>query len=291
VKRIVGQLPALQRISKHVYWLPPGPPDRPSLCAVAGELRTVMLDAGASAAHARLFLDGLAAEGIAPPSHVAFTHSHWDHVFGAAALDAQVIAQALTATALTELAATDWSDEALDTRVAAGVVSPGHAANVKAELPAPRDVQVAPADIVFRDGLDLELGGATVRVRHVGGDHASDSCVMYVEPDRVLFLGDCLYDSPDGRLTRERMLPLLDAVLGFGAELHVDGHSDDVIPRTELEAFADKVRLAERLVRAVATHGSRPEEEKVLASARETGTEPDEDLVLYVRAFIAGYGA
>jgi len=77
-------LPALHRISDRVYWLPPGPPDRPSLCAVVGERRTVMLDAGASAAHARLFLDGLAAEGAATPSYVALTHSHWDHVFGAA---------------------------------------------------------------------------------------------------------------------------------------------------------------------------------------------------------------
>ena len=245
-----------------------------------------MLDAGASAAHARLFLAGLTAEGAATPSLVAFTHSHWDHVFGAAEIGAPVIAQTLTAAALNELEATDWSDEALDRRVAAGVVSAGHASNVKEELPSPREVEVAAADIVFRDGLDVELGGATVRVRHVGGDHAADSCVMYVEPDRVLFLGDCLYDSPDGRLTPERMLPLLDAVFEFGAELFVDGHSEVVIPRAELNSLADKVRRAESMVRAAATEGIQPEEEAVLAKAAE---EPEEDLVAFVRAFIAGY--
>jgi glyoxylase-like metal-dependent hydrolase (beta-lactamase superfamily II) len=283
---------ALRRISRRVYWLPPGPPDRPSLCAVVGERRTLMLDAGASAAHARLFLDGLAAEGVAPPSYVALTHSHWDHVFGATEVGAQVIAQALTAEALTELVATDWSDEALDRRVGAGVVSPGHAANVKEELPSPRDVRVAPADIVFRDGLDIELGGATVRVRHVGGDHAADSCVMYVEPDRVLFLGDCLYDSPDGRLTPELVFPLHDAVRGFGAELYVEGHGAAVIPRAELEALAVKVRHAESTVRGIAAQGTLPEEETALARVREhTGEDPDEDMVLFVRAFIAGRNA
>ena len=50
-----------------MYWLPPAKPDRPSLCAVVGEHATLMLDAGASDAHARLFLDALAAEGVAPP--------------------------------------------------------------------------------------------------------------------------------------------------------------------------------------------------------------------------------
>jgi glyoxylase-like metal-dependent hydrolase (beta-lactamase superfamily II) len=215
----------MQRISDRVYWLPPAPPDRPSLCVVVGDRRTLMLDGGSSAAHARLVLDRLAAEGVAPPSYVAITHSHWDHVFGAAEFDAPVIAHALTAETLVELAATDWSDEALDRRVADGEVSAAHAAHVKEELPAPRDVHVAPADIVIGDGLDLDLGGATVRIRHVGGDHAADSCVMYVESDGLLFLGDCLYDSP----------ALYDTVRSFGAQLYVDGHSDAPLRPRELE--------------------------------------------------------
>ncbi|MGH3080868.1 MAG: MBL fold metallo-hydrolase [Gaiellaceae bacterium] len=218
-----------------MYWHPPGSPDRPSLCAVAGDRRTVWLDAGSSAAHARVFLDWLSGEGVDPPSLVAFTHSHWDHVFGAAELSAIVIAHSLTAAALHELAAADWSDEALDRRVAGGEASAAHAGHVKEELPSPRDVQIAPADVVFENGLDMELGGVTVRVRHVGGDHAPDSCVMYVEPDGVLFLGDCLYEAPSGGLTAERALPLHEAVLGFGAELFVEGHSETVLSRAEVE--------------------------------------------------------
>jgi glyoxylase-like metal-dependent hydrolase (beta-lactamase superfamily II) len=157
-------------------------------------------------------------------------------VFGADELEAIVIAHSLTADALHELALTDWSDEALDRRVAAGDVSAAHAQNVKEELPSPRDVRIPPADVVFQDGLDVELGGVTVRVRHVGGDHALDSCVMYVEPDSVLFLGDCLYDAPGGALTAERALPLHESVLSFGAALFVEGHEENVLIRAELEA-------------------------------------------------------
>ena len=280
----------LERISEHVYWLPPTKPDRPSLCAVVGADSTLMLDGGSSDAHARLFLDALAAEGAAPPSAVALTHSDWDHVFGAAEVGAPVIAHRLTDARLAELAAAAWSDEALDARVAAGVKSPEHAANVRAELPAPRQVRVARADTVFDDGLDLELGGVTVRVRHVGGDHAADSSVMFVEPDRLLFLGDALYESSGGEaggaartLTIERAFPLIDAVLGFDAELYVEGHTDTVMPRAEAVGLIEQIRWAGTLV------GTVPNEAAALAAAREElGAEPDEFRTDLVRAFVAG---
>ena len=261
----------LTKISEHVYWMPPGPPDRPSICAVVGERRTLMLDAGSSSAHTRAFVDALMSEGVAHPTAVVYTHSHWDHVFGGAELGALVIAHASMAERLLELAATDWSDEALDRRVAAGHDSPQHAANVKEELPSPRTVEVAPADVLFEDELELELGGVTVRVRHVGGDHCAESSVMHVEADRFLFLGDCLYASPAGVLTAELAFPLYDTILGFDAELYVEGHSTSVLPRREVEALREKLRAAEQAVREGAT----------LA-------EPDEDTEHFLQAFRAG---
>jgi glyoxylase-like metal-dependent hydrolase (beta-lactamase superfamily II) len=280
----------LRRISEHVYWLPPAKPDRPSLCAVVGEGSTLMLDAGASDAHARLFLDALTAEGVAAPTSVALTHSDWDHVFGAAEVGARVIAHRLTDAGLAELAATDWSDEALDARVAHGVKSPEHAANVKAELPAPRRVRVARADTLFDEGLDVDLGGVTVRVRHVGGDHAADSTVMFVEPDRLLFLGDALYESTGGEaggvartLTVERMFPLLEAVLAFDADLYVEGHTEAVVSRAEAAELARQIRWAGELVAAAV------DEQAALAAARETlGEEPNELQTELIGAFAAG---
>jgi glyoxylase-like metal-dependent hydrolase (beta-lactamase superfamily II) len=261
----------LTKISEHVYWMPPGPPDRPSVCGVVGDRRTLMLDAGSSDAHTRAFLDALSAEGAARPSAVVYTHSHWDHVFGGTELGGYVIAHALTAERLIELAALDWSDVGLDQRVAAGQASPEHAAHVKEELPAPRTVVVAPADIVFQEGLVIELGGATVRVRHVGGNHSAESCVMYVEPDRVLFLGDCMYDSPAGVLTAELAFPLHDAILGFDAELYVEGHSESVLSRSDIEGMTEKMRWAEQAVRE--------------GSATRA---PDEDIDFFVQAFRTG---
>jgi glyoxylase-like metal-dependent hydrolase (beta-lactamase superfamily II) len=261
----------LTKITDHVYWMPPGPPDRPSVCAVVGDRRTLMLDAGSSSAHTQEFLDALSAKSAARPSAVVYTHSHWDHVLGGAELGGLVIAQVSTAERLIELAGRDWSDEGLDRAVAAGHASPQHAADVKQELPSPRTVEVAPADIVFQNGLDIELGGVTVRVRHVGGNHSAESCVMHVEPDRVLFLGDCMYDSPAGVLTAEVTFLLHDAILAFDAEHFVDGHGTSVLSRPELEELIEKMRLAERAVR----------EGSAIAN-------PDEDTEYFVQAFRAG---
>jgi glyoxylase-like metal-dependent hydrolase (beta-lactamase superfamily II) len=271
---------AVRAISEHVYWLPPAPPDRPSLCAVVGTRRTLMLDAGSSAAHARSFLEGLRDEGVTPPSLVVLTHSHWDHVFGAAELGVPVVAHARTAAYLDEHAQLDWSDEALDARLAAGEVTQFHVDNVRQELPSPRDVSIAPADIVFSDSLTFDLGGVTVRAQHLANDHTDDGCVLFVLPDRVLFLGDAIYDSPSGSLTTSVVLPLLDALLELGPEHVVEGHGDAVLSRVEFEDFAATMRRAGTLAERLG-----PDEDAILA---ELGGPADGDTTDIVRAFARG---
>ena len=261
----------LTKISQHVYWMPPGPPDRPSVCAVVGARRTLMLDAGSSENHIREFLDALSRESAVRPSAVVYTHFHWDHVFGGAHVGGLVIAHALTADRLIELARMDWSDEGLERRVAAGLASPQHAAHIKQELPSPRSVEVAPADILFQDRLDIELGGVSVHVRHVGGDHSADSSVLYVEPDRVLFLGDCLCDSPEGILTRELAFPLHHAILLFDAELYVEGHHESVSSRSDMASLIEKARFAEQAVREGAATGVRDDETDSFVKAFRAG--------------------
>lgn len=220
-----------EQVSEHVWWMPPGPPDRPSLCAVVGNRWTLALDAGSSRAHTREFLAGLPAR----PAAVAYTHSHWDHVFGGVEIGGLVIAHALTAERLAEMALRDWNDEA-------NVPAP-----LREELPAPRVVEIAPADVIFDERLELDLGGVRVSIEHVGGDHCDDACLMLVEPDALLFLGDCLCPSPrEEKLTRELALPLYDRVLAYPAELYVEGHHAAVTTRAEFEALVETARAASR---------------------------------------------
>ena len=220
----------VEQITEHVWWLPPSDPDRPSLCAVVGERWTLALDAGSSPAHISEFLAGLPNR----PAAVAYTHSHWDHVFGGVEIGGLVIAHTLTARKLDELAQVDWSDEA------------NVSDDMRQELPAPRVVEIAPADIVFAERMDLDLGGVRVAIEHVGGDHCDDACVMLIEPDALLFLGDCLCASPAEVLTVERALPLYERILAYPAEHYVEGHHPAVTGRAEQEELIGKARAAAR---------------------------------------------
>lgn len=275
----------LKKISEHVYWMAPGAPDRPSLCAVVGSRYTLMLDAGASAAHAQLFLDALAAQGVTAPHFVALTHWHWDHVFGAKTVNVPIIATGATTTQLRVLAGYEWTDEALDQRVATGEEIAFCAENIKLELPIPRQIEIAIPDVAFDKRLDLQLGDVRCQLLHVGGDHAEDSCIAFIEPDRILFLGDCLYDAiyaPVRHYTVERLFPLLDTVLGFDAQTFIEGHNPSMMSRSEFEVLAGKMRTAGQLVERFGT-----DEQAILAHVDQP---MDEDTREFVQAFIAGKG-
>ena len=96
---------------------------------------------------------------------------------------------------------------------------------------------------------------------------------MYVEPDRVLFLGDCLCDSSAGALTSELAFPLFDTILGFDAAIYVEGHHSLISSRADIECLNQKMRFAESVVR----EGS------------GIGVTDDEDTQSFLGAFRAGH--
>lgn len=275
----------VRQISKHVYGMKAGKPDRPSLCAVVGTRHSLMLDAGASDAHTRLFLDGLKAHGVRMPEWVVLTHWHWDHVFGAAETGLPVIAHALTAEGLAVMGRQLWDDGALDARVASGEEIAFCADNIKLELPEPRHVRIAQPGIVFTDSLDFDLGGVQVHVRHVGGDHAADACVAYVEEDGLLFLSDCLYDdiyAEKRTFTREKALPLIETILDFKADIIIEGHNPEPVGR---DAFVRQMELMRRAAEISAQF--RGDEAAIQAAFPEM--QGNEDWTWYVESFCAGY--
>lgn len=275
----------MEKISEHIYWQPPGEPDRPSLCAVVGSNRTLLLDAGSSGAHLRIVLDGLKQRGIDPPSLIALTHWHWDHVFATGEIDAPVIAHEQTAVELERLAGYDWDDAALDARSAAGIMV-FSGAHIKEELPTPRVVRIAPAAITFKDSLTVHLGGVSCRIHHVSGDHSEDSCVIYVEQDRVLFLGDCLYDAvyaPVRHYTPEKLIPLIDRLNAFDVDQYVGGHNPTIVGKPEFVDMTSQMRAAAEIVQRVGK-----DEAAVFAAARERFGELTEDNEYDLRALLAG---
>jgi glyoxylase-like metal-dependent hydrolase (beta-lactamase superfamily II) len=242
----------LNQIGPHVYWLPPdSTTDRPVLGAVAGERSTLLVDAGNSPAHARLFLAELARLRVAPPQFLVLTHWHWDHIFGAATIALPTLAHQETRRRIAEMAGWEWSDDALDERVAAGVEIEFCRDMIKAELPDRTDLMLRPPDIAFTGQVELDLGGVSAQLIHVGGDHAADSTIVYIPEERVVFMSDCLAPDlyhPQRRYTTRRLFPLIDQLLNCEADFYLMGHNPEPVSRVELVTYTGRLKLVGQLV-------------------------------------------
>ena len=276
-----------RKITDHVYWMAPAAPDRPSLCAVVGAEGVAMLDAGASCAHARQFLQELESHGVAHPDYLLLTHWHWDHVFGAVAVGGELIAHRGTAEKLATLSLRDWSDAGLERQVASGLETPLGAENIRIEMPEPRTVRVTPPHVVFEDQLELRLGGVTCQIIHVGGDHSADSSVVLVSPDRALFLGDCLssvFYAEKPYYTLDGLSGVLDKLERIDADLYIEGHEPAALPREAFLQELEKMRAAVRIVDEAGADEARAFD----VARRKLNRSPDEDEETYIQGLIVG---
>jgi glyoxylase-like metal-dependent hydrolase (beta-lactamase superfamily II) len=279
---------SLNRVSSHVYWLSPdSTTDRPILRAVTGARGTLLVDAGNSPAHARSLLRELAQRHLPAPTFAMLTHWHWDHVFGASALDLPTFAHDETRRCVSVMASLDWSDAALDQRVADGVEIAFCRDMLKAELPDRSGITLRPPDIAFSTQVELDLGGVTCQIVHVGGDHAPDSSVVYVVQDKIMFLGDCIYDDlyhGPPRLTTTALFPLLDRLLGYDVEHYLPAHHTEPLSRAQL---ADEATLLKAIGRAVEAQGQ--DRQSILTRLPDVlGTAIGDEQAEIVDAFLAG---
>jgi glyoxylase-like metal-dependent hydrolase (beta-lactamase superfamily II) len=219
----------LEKLTDKFYYLTPiSETDRPILGVVIGEKKTLMIDAGNSEAHARYFLDELSKQQIPTPELVVLTHWHWDHIFGISALpSATSFSSKQTKIEMEKLVPLSWSDMALDERVKAGSEIEFCATCIKKEFGENRDIAITLPEITFESRMEIDLGGVTCILEHVGGDHAADSVVVFMKEERILFLADCIYPdifSEKRNYTIDRVLQLVEKLESFEAETYILSH-------------------------------------------------------------------
>lgn len=269
----------LKHLTPHVYYtLPEETTDRPILGAVAGESGLLMVEAAASPNHARQFLEELRKFSLPQPKFVAVTHWHWDHTFGSSALEVPIFAHAETAVMVQQMSRLDWRDSALDRRTEDGTENPFIRDHMIVEMNNVEraHLKLRVPDIVFTDQVEIYLGSISVQLIHVGGVHTSDSSVIFIPQDRVVFLGDCLYTSfADAHLnTPAMLLPLRERLLELEADLYLLAHQPEPITRAELEQEAEQLRLLDRILKPGRTRT------EILAEAEKTLHAPLNDLAL-----------
>lgn len=245
---------AAQQLTPRVTWLPPDShTDRPSLACVRGERHSVLLDIGASPRHTQSFLNSPLLEDAPPLLAAVLTHWHWDHGFGGSALEVPVVAQRKTHLEMRRQSLLDWGDAALDARVAEGSEIAFCRDYLRLELPDRSGLKLVVPQIVFESDLTLDLGSVTCEVHHVGGDHSSDSSVIWVPEERLLFVGDCLYQRlypPVPHYTPAGLRKLLEEMERFEPERVILGHEENVLDasgyRHRLDELHHALDLAER---------------------------------------------
>ena len=79
--------------------------------------------------------------------------------------------------------------------------------------------------------MELDLGEVTCVLKHVGGDHAHDSVVMYIKRRKdIVFRGlyICRYFSSKWNYTTKRTFALIDELEKFDAETYILSHGEAI---------------------------------------------------------------
>lgn len=115
----------LKRLTERAWYLPwEEETDRPNLCYLLGERHSLAVDAGNSPAHVGKFYRALEEQGLPLPDFTVLTHWHWDHTFGLGAIHGVGIASAKTNQKLRQVAAWQWTPQAMEERERRGRTSP-----------------------------------------------------------------------------------------------------------------------------------------------------------------------
>ena len=208
----------LNRITQRVWIYPfEEARDRPNLGYIHGDRWSVAVDAGHSADHVRAFYGALEEAGLPLPRLTVLTHWHWDHTFGMGAVHGLSVANGRTNRYLAdfrrrlEVEGTGFFFE-MD-------------GSIRREYADGKPVIVTLADLVFSGELLLDAGNCPIRLFQAEAPHTSDSTLIEVPGERVLFLGDATSGVfPEWTMAPAPAEKLAGTIRRVNPEICVHGH-------------------------------------------------------------------
>ena len=178
----------LQQVSDHVYYVQGAAGtalDNEGFVSNAGFVVTpagvVVFDALGTPSLAAMLLKQIRSVTDQPIVKVIVSHYHADHIYGLQVfkqLGAEIIAPA----GANDYLNTPVAEERLEERR----FSLDPWVNDKTYL--------VPPDVLLMESMQFELGGLNFVITLVGGAHSDGDLTLYIEPDRVLFSGDIIFE-------------------------------------------------------------------------------------------------
>ncbi len=223
----------LERITERVWIFPYEEwRDRPNLGYIRGDKFSVAVDAGHSASHVEEFYDLLKKEGLPLPELTVITHWHWDHTFGMHATNGLCAANSRTNAYLEDCRrkiAENGPEEFLSMYD-----------SIRNEYQNNAPVIVTLADIVYDGNMEIDLGGCTVKLIRTEAPHTDDSTLVYVEEEKVLFIGDSACGSfPGGGKDMNLARKLADSIESLDVDICIEGHWGKLTKAEELNDLAN----------------------------------------------------
>jgi glyoxylase-like metal-dependent hydrolase (beta-lactamase superfamily II) len=273
----------LRKLTDNIYYMPKyDETDRPSLGLICGENYSLIIDSGNSPMHAKEFLSEIKLLNRSPLKYLIITHYHWDHIFGIREMNLTTIAHHETIEKLNEIKYMKLDDKSLENYISEGIFSETTINNIKKEFTERIDFVVGDVDILYKDELEVDLGGLTCVIKAVGGPHTEDSTIIYVPSEKVIFLGDCIYGSSKNgvyRIDKDKLLNMINIIEGYDANYFIISH-EEIYDKKQMDDLWNQLRrLADLVDKNVSS------EETIKKFKNTYHHEPSEEEIFYINGF------
>lgn len=203
--------------------------DRPILGYIKGDNISIAVDAGHSDAHTKEFYSALEAAGLPLPKVTVLTHWHWDHTFGMHSVNGICISNSLTDSYLRQF------KQKVDEKGIEVFLSLDEC--IRKEYEGNKPVIITFPDIVFTNELSIDAGNCPIRLFRSKAPHTDDSTLVFVEREKVLFLGDAAGGTfPTWDKNPELCNQLADTIDALDVDVCLESHWT---PETKQEMIDD----------------------------------------------------
>ena len=215
----------LDKLTNRVYALPYEEGiTKPALGLIVGNKYSLVVDGGHSAEHAKEFLRAVHKLNSPKPKYLTITHWHWDHVAGAETMNLTNIINYKTKENLEQVKSLIKEDQELNVE-SLGKVMYSTTLHLKEQMN--EGLKLLNADIVFKEKVEVDLGELICVIENIGGDHSLDSNLIYVEDEKVMFLGDSIYrdlDKVHKCYHIDIVKSLIEKIMKYDTDYYLTGH-------------------------------------------------------------------
>lgn len=236
----------LDKLTNKVYALPYEEGiTKPSLGLIVGNKYSLVVDGGHCEEHAKEFLRAVHKLNIPSLKYLTITHWHWDHVAGADTMNLTNIINYRTKDNLKQVKTLIKSEEELDVDKLGKVM---YGTTFKLKEMVNDGLKILNPDLVFKERIEVDLGGLKCVIENIGGDHSLDSNLIYVEEEKVMFLGDSIYRDLDKKYKCyhiDIVKPLIEKIMKYDTDYYLTAHKPVYTKEEMREHFDSMISIGE----------------------------------------------